>query len=249
MSAPENQFDLMLDAAPVGGLSVRRSNRARRMSIRVDPLGSVEVVVPNRVRPPEVRSFVEQNRDWIRRARDQMTGGVERVTVEPPAHIELKAIGREREVVYQDTGVRRLSLKDDGRRITISGTAAEEHEIFRILTNWLKTEARKILPPRLEELGERYGLKHQRVQIRAQRSRWGSCSQRGTISLNCTLLLLDEPLVRYLLVHELCHLRHMNHSPRFWQLVRRCEADYEELDRRLATAWSELPGWVLVGRR
>ncbi|MGD9342204.1 MAG: DUF45 domain-containing protein, partial [Chromatiales bacterium] len=101
MSAPENQFDLLLDAAPVGGLSVRRSNRARRMSIRVDPLGSVEVVVPNRVRPPEVRSFVEENRDWIRRARDHMTGGVERVTVEPPAHIELKAIGGEREVVYK----------------------------------------------------------------------------------------------------------------------------------------------------
>ncbi|MEJ2161241.1 MAG: DUF45 domain-containing protein, partial [Chromatiales bacterium] len=153
MSAPENQFDLMLDAAPVGGLSVRRSNRARRMSIRVDPLGSVEVVVPNRVRPPEVRSFVEENRDWIRRARDHMTGGVERVRVEPPTHIELKAIGREREVVYQDSGVRRLSQKPDGRRITISGTAAADHEIFRSRPSWLKTAARKAWPPRLADLG------------------------------------------------------------------------------------------------
>jgi len=250
MSVPDNnQIDLLADAAPIGGLSVRRSSRARRMSIRVDPLGSVEVVVPNRARPPEVRSFVEENRAWIERARDHMTGGNARQIVEPPQHIELKAIGRARVVAYRDSGARRLSLKDDGRRIIVNGAMADQRDVFRVLMNWLKGEARKALPPRLEALGQRYGLIHQRVQIRAQRSRWGSCSQQGTISLNCTLMLLDERLVRYLLVHELCHLRHMNHSRRFWHLVGRCEADYEELDRRLARAWSELPGWALVGRR
>src|SRR5210317_1664555 len=100
MSAPENQFDLMLDAAPVGGLSVRRSNRARRMSIRVDPLGSVEVVVPERVRSPEVRSFVEENRDWIARTRDQLMRGREPVSVERPSAIDLKAVREQRAVVY-----------------------------------------------------------------------------------------------------------------------------------------------------
>ncbi len=218
------------------------------MSIRVDPLGSVEVVVPARARPPEVRSFVEENRAWIERARHHMTGGVARQSMERPQHIALKAIGREREVSYHDTDARRLSLKDDGRRIVISGALHEQRDVFRVLINWLKGEARKALPPRLDALGQGFGLNHQRVQIRAQRSRWGSCSQQGTISLNCTLMLLDECLVRYLLVHELCHLRHMNHSRRFWRLVEQCEANYKELDRRLARAWSELPGWALVGR-
>jgi predicted metal-dependent hydrolase len=246
MSDAGSQLDLLADAAPIGGLSVRRSHRARRMSIRVDPLGSVEVVVPERVRSPEVRSFVEENRDWIARTRDQLMRGREPVSVERPSAIDLKAVCGQRAVVYDSQCRGRLRLVDDGETIVVRGAVDDGMRVNRLLMSWLKEEARKVFPSQVEQLGEKHGLTHRRVQIRAQRSRWGSCSHHGTISLNCMLLLLAPELVRYLLVHELCHLRHMNHSRRFWRLVEQCEPGYRELDRRLARAWQELPGWALV---
>ncbi len=241
----EKQLDLLSPTTEIGGLSVRRSTRARRMSIRVDPLGTVEVVVPKRTAVPAVRSFVEENRDWIDRARDHMTGG-RSPDLGPPRTVHLKAIGACRDVLYREPHESRVRLVDDGVRIVLSGRTNKRAEVFGALLTWLKGEARQVLPPWLDELSEQHGLRHKRVQIRAQRSRWGSCSQRGTISLNCMLMLLDAELVRYLLVHELCHLSHMNHSRRFWKLVEACEPGYRQLDRRLSAAWSGLPGWALV---
>ena len=83
-----------------------------------------------------------------------------------------------------------------------------------------------------------------RVAIRCQRTRWGSCSTRGTVSLNCSLLFLREDVVRYLFVHELAHTRHMNHSPDFWRCVETLEPDYRRLDAELLAGWRTVPEWV-----
>jgi predicted metal-dependent hydrolase len=82
------------------------------------------------------------------------------------------------------------------------------------------------------------------VQVRLQRTRWGSCSSSGTVSLNAALLFLEPNVVRYLFVHELCHLVALNHSRKFWTEVARHEPDYEALDRRLTQAWHEIPLWA-----
>jgi predicted metal-dependent hydrolase len=87
-------------------------------------------------------------------------------------------------------------------------------------------------------------LSFSRIQIRRQRTRWGSCSATGTISLNVCLMFLDPAVVRYLYVHELCHTRHMNHSPRFWALVEHHEPDSRRLDRQLLRGWQAVPAWM-----
>ena len=83
-----------------------------------------------------------------------------------------------------------------------------------------------------------------RLQVRCQRTRWGSCSRRGTISLNVCLLFQPPEVLRYLLVHELAHLRHMNHSARFWAEVARHEPDWKALDRELLQGWRRVPSWM-----
>jgi predicted metal-dependent hydrolase len=88
------------------------------------------------------------------------------------------------------------------------------------------------------------GLGFSRIQIRRQRTRWGSCSATGTISLNVCLMFLEPAVVRYLFVHELCHTRHMNHSSRFWALVEHYEPDYRRLDRELLRGWQAVPAWM-----
>jgi predicted metal-dependent hydrolase len=83
-----------------------------------------------------------------------------------------------------------------------------------------------------------------KVQIRAQRTCWGSRSGSGTISLNVCLLFLEPAVVRYLLIHELCHGRHMDHSKRYWKLVSRFEPRYRCLDKRLTESWRRVPVWM-----
>jgi len=82
------------------------------------------------------------------------------------------------------------------------------------------------------------------VAIRCQRTRWGSCSTRGTVSLNCSLLFLPPEVVRYLFIHELAHTEHMNHSASFWRLVEKLEPEYRRLDRELLAGWRTVPAWV-----
>jgi predicted metal-dependent hydrolase len=106
--------------------------------------------------------------------------------------------------------------------------------------------AQETLAAELAHVAAKTGFTYRRVQIRRQRTRWGSCSISGTISLNVCLLFLRADIVRYLLVHELCHTRHMNHSARYWALVAIHEPNFRQLDRELLRGWRHVPAWMFA---
>ena len=87
--------------------------------------------------------------------------------------------------------------------------------------------ARKDIPPRVEHFARVMGLNYGKVAIRAQRTRWGSCSAKGNLNFNCLLVLLPDEVRDYVVVHELAHLKDMNHSPRFWAEVGKVIPDYK----------------------
>ena len=113
-----------------------------------------------------------------------------------------------------------------------------------MLRQWLLRAARDRLGSRLAVLSASTGIAYSRLSIRRQRSRWGSCSARGTISLNACLLFQRPEVVDYLIVHELAHVKHMNHSARFWQAVERHCPGWRALDRELLQGWRQVPHWV-----
>jgi len=92
----------------------------------------------------------------------------------------------------------------------------------------LKKKAKKIILPLVEDYSEIMGVIYNRVAFRTQKTRWGSCSKEGNLNFNCLLALCPEPVIRYVVVHELSHRVHMNHSKAFWQLVEEFMPDYKE---------------------
>ena len=95
------------------------------------------------------------------------------------------------------------------------------------------------------KLARKTGLQPAAVHIRLQKTRWGSCSATGTVSLNAAALLRPPEEMRYVIVHELCHLRHMNHSKTFWRLVESYVPDYRLLEDTLDAAWQTSPAWLI----
>jgi predicted metal-dependent hydrolase len=203
--------------------------------------------VPRGTRPRAIEMFVRENRDWIERARIELAArSHDREAL--PHHIELAAIDRDVEVSYEFFDDCTPRCHDDGVRIRVACPADQPALARKLLRSWILREARTHLHPWLFRVAELVGEVPERVQMRLQRTRWGSCSAQRTVSLNAALLLLPPELVRYLMVHELCHLRWLDHSRRYWRLVERFEPDFRGLDRRLTEAWTELPPWLFVGR-
>jgi predicted metal-dependent hydrolase len=128
--------------------------------------------------------------------------------------------------------------------LLITGDIEDGRAVARALQRWLQELAQAELTREVTQLAQQHGFHFGRVQIRRQRTRWGSCSVAGTISLNMSLLFQDPAVLRYLLIHELSHTRHMNHSARFWALVQSLQPDYRRLDRELLRGWQRVPGWV-----
>ncbi len=239
MNAQGTQLSLFETRGASDPFAVRVSQRARRLTARVHVGGRVEIVVPVGVKAHAVRDFVQRFTPWIRRKVAAMQCYA--APVEPvPGAVEFAFTAERFAVDWAKAARRGLEQTSD----SILVRASDERGARVQLQEWLKRAAYDRLAPRLLQLAEELDCRVSRVSIRRQRTRWGSCSTRGTVSLNCSLLFLNAEVVRYLFVHELAHTRHMNHSADFWRLVGAMEPDYRRLDRELLASWRTVPGWV-----
>ena len=232
------------EAAPDRGWRVRQSARARRLAVRVLPGGLVEIVVPNGTRPRTIEKFVTRHRRWIERTVDLYRPADLPAPGVLPQQIRFAATG-------QSYTLRRIEqagpprLRVEGPAIVLAGDGGRPALLRHALQRFTMREAHAALAPWLARIAEASGLRYERIQIRRQRTRWGSCSRAGTISLNACLLFQPPEVVNYLLIHELAHTRHMNHSRRFWRLVADLEPRWRELDVALTRGWREVPFWAI----
>ena len=202
--------------------------------------------MPSRTSPVTVERFVERHRIWIERKREEARARAVPATPFPPSQIDLAACGENWRIYLTGAG-RRIHLEDIGNGLlTLSGDVTDSRSVRQALRRWLSARATEFLAPALRQCAHELGFDFERVLIRRQRSRWGSCSTRGTISLNCCLMFQRPQVVRYLMIHELSHTVHMNHSRRFWQTVGRHCPDYRRLDRELLDGWRRVPTWVFA---
>jgi predicted metal-dependent hydrolase len=229
-----------------GGYQIRRSGRARRLRITVRPAG-VEVVAPLGMRDAEIAAFVQDNRRWIETKLDAIRRqlathpGPQRLI--DGAQIPFRG-GRQRLHVVRAERARPLVRYDDGVTVELPDRLPhhlEEAEVERVLTGWLRRQARLEAKALIEHHGPRHGLAPRGLMIKAHRTLWGSCTGSGVVNLNWRLILAPPAVLDYVVVHELCHLRHRHHQPPFWRLVAEILPDYHAHRR-----WLRMNGHLLT---
>lgn len=233
--------------------SVRVSRRAKHVRLTLSAGKGLVVVVPAGFDVARIPALLEleSSRRWIERAsarlaaRQAMQAGARTM---PPETISLPSINEVWTVTRRPTGGPQAFLEQHrGNRLLLSGATDSAPACRAVLCAWLRRKARQHLLPWLTVLSAELALPFSRASVRAQRTRWGSCSGKKTISLNMKLLFLPPDLVRYVLVHELCHTVHGNHSREFWRLVERYEPDFRRRAGELRAARRHVPAWVEEG--
>lgn len=156
------------------------------------------------------------------------------------------------QAMLREQGARRLLLLEEENSLLLYGDMTEALAA-RLLQDWCRKQAETCLPVLLCSLARQHGFVVDSVQIRDQRSRWGSCSRSrsrpnsGRISLNWRAVLLPRDDAAFLCLHELCHIRQMNHSPAFRAALASLAPDWPDRERRLSRFWQELPWWARPG--
>lgn len=212
-----------------------RNPQARRYLLRLRPDGSARVTVPRGGSVSEARRFAERSKPWLERALQQLA--TQPVRCQPwklgatilfrgePVKIEADLNGGHGPIRF---GTEVVQVNDPSADLR----AVIERHLWRL--------AAKELPPRVQEFATAQQLRVQRVTVRNQRSRWGSCSRRGTISLNWRLIQSPQTVQDNVILHELMHLREMNHSARFWREVENVCPDHA-----VAEQWLKLNAALL----
>jgi predicted metal-dependent hydrolase len=193
---------------PVAEYRIRRSQRARRVRVTVDPDGSVTVTLPGRAPERAAKEAVQELAPWIARRRRVFARAAEelkRPAGTVPYLGETLALQpqRGRERVHRRGGV----------------LLVPEREPRPALERFYRRAARNEIANRLDAATARAGTRHTGLTIRGQRTRWASCSSGGAMSFNWRLLLAPVEILDYVVEHEVCHLEVMDHSPRFWSLL------------------------------
>lgn len=231
--------------------AIRYSARTRSARLRVGAREGLVVVVPAGLPRERVQQIVVSKRDWIASKLDDIEAIrhlIPKVSPARPQAFDLPALAETWRVEYRE--MRRTSVgakTDKPGRIVVFGATDDVDACHAALRRWLARRAAEALPPWVESVAAQFWQRPAAVAIKNQRTRWGSCAASGRITLNCKLLFLPRELVRYVIVHELCHLVEPNHSHRFWAHVRALDREAELRHGMMREAWKFVPMWAQRG--
>jgi len=229
--------------------TVRESLRARCIRLQVTPQRGLEVIVPRGCSRSRIPLIIEGKQRWIRSALNRVAA--HRLRFPPlsvwrvPERIAFPAIQRTWQIEMHPAETRRVTVREAGKGLLqLHGNVGQAIACRAALQRWWLRQGRKYLVAMLQEISRETGWSFACASVRRQRTRWGSCSRRKSVSLNAKLLFLDPALVRYVMIHELCHTREMNHAARFWRLVENACPDYRALRKNIRQAWKTVPAWA-----
>lgn len=188
--------------------------------MRIKPDGSVAITCPWFVTDKEVVNFIESNTEWIKKHQKKVAERKVTFQIGQTINTRFHTI----EIIGINEGKTRAVLKGNKAVVTISKESDIESDstqkfIVKVITEICRKEAQAYLPERVSMLAHEHKFNFNKVFIKNLKSKWGSCTNHGNINLNLHLVRLPDHLIDYIILHELCHTRQMNHGPEFWALL------------------------------
>ncbi len=210
---------------------VRKSARRKTLAVTVHPDNRVVVSVPATYPQKKIVRFVEDKSDWIRKI---IRANLQKVRQSHERRFEtgekLPYLGGEYTLLVEHGTPSRVILEDGHIyvRLPVEGLAAKPSEVKKHLIEWYLDRALAKAKEKVPVYADNVGVSPFSVTVKSMKSRWGSCSMRGRISLAWNIIMAPEHIFDYLIVHELCHMVHHNHSPEYWKLVEAVFPDYRQ---------------------
>ena len=229
--------------------TVSVSRRARHVSLKINQADGLVVVIPVGFDVRQIPRILVDKADWIERTQKRITRLPRSVSPELahtlPDKITTLLSGETWAIEYVPSKSRTITLTQPGNyTLRLTGAVHNRSLCGVALRRWTSRQAKIILPHLLKSLAAELGFTVADISIRNQRTRWGSCSRHKSISLNQKLIFLTPELVRYIMLHELCHTRIMSHSAKFWGLVASYDPAYKRKLKALRDAAKYLPVWA-----
>lgn len=226
--------------------TVRKSNRARKVSLRINAVSGLELIIPLHISEKKALRFLYNSRSWIEKHLHLLvTKDNASEQVAWPEKIDFHSIALSWKLHYEVMmSFPRIGLREHEKGLYFSGPITHWDDCKPLFAEWLCQQAHIYLTPWVNQLSQVLELNFNKLTFRGQKTLWGSCSAGKNINLNYKLLFLPSRVVRYVIVHELCHLVHMDHSKQFWRLVGTHEPDYVRLKKELREADRLIPRGV-----
>lgn len=220
---------------------VKKHRLAKHVKLRATEEHALEITVPARFNVKEIPHILEENKSWIIKH-------ISRVRIKQPdilpEHIILNAINETWKVDYAACDARFEMIVRPNQEIVLVGRIHDKQLCKDKLIAWVKNKSGKYLLDQLEMLSRSTGLIYHGAGIRDQSSLWGSCTVKKSISLNYKLIFLPQRLLQYVIIHELCHTKHLNHSEKFWNKVEEFDPEWRTHRKELRHANQYMPDWV-----
>jgi predicted metal-dependent hydrolase len=207
---------------------VVRSTRSKRVRLVIQGRPVVQIVAPERYRLGSIHDLLYPLRQWIFKHLD----AYEQPLAKAPSHGDtLPFLGDDLRLVFEPAS--RATTRRDGNNLILSAPGFDPLWVLAALEAWLREQARQELRKRVELWSRAMGVQPGRITIRDQQTRWGSCSTAGNLNFSWRLVMAPLPVLEYVVIHELAHLREHNHSPAFWATVEEHCPQYVEHKRWL----------------
>lgn len=216
--------------------TIRSSSRAKRLRLVVKPAG-VELVLPMNLSEAQGLDFLHRNRDWaLGKFAEIRARQAPPPTAQPLAKsTSVPFQGRDTPLLIEEAKGREVRVRFEGHFVVALPAGSSEALLHAALFAWIKQWMREESGRIIRKHGQRHGLEPREIRVKRMTSRWGSCGARDDINLNWLLAFAPPAVLEYVVVHELCHIRHRDHSARFWDLVARhlpCYAEERQWLRR-----------------
>ncbi len=215
--------DKIYEHPDIGPVVIRKRTGLRRLSIRIDIKKRVILTIPYSVATAEGIAFLDKKSEWVKKSLETVAQKVDKKTIfTPETHFKTKShtlalIPEKRERIGVNLTSETLYIYYP-ENIDIYQQEFQEF-IQAAIEKTLRLEAKTIIPQLVLAISKETDLKFKDISIKKVKSRWGSCSAQNNLNFSIYLMLLPDHLIRYVIIHELCHSIHKNHGPNFWDLL------------------------------